>query len=137
VSHLVILGSEAVKALGDPDHPRHRQIVSHLQIVASRKRRAEAIQVAVPTAVRIEAGWDHASQSWAFPTRLRIADVPLDQAHGNTAAAIRSSAAVSVAEAHLGAVIQSTSATQVTVVTGDPESLRLFAADRSVTIVVI
>ncbi len=137
VSHLVILDKQAVQALGDPGHTKHRRVVSHVQIAASRKRRAEVVQVVVPTTVRVEAGWDRQSAAWAFASRLRIADVPLDQTHSNAAAAIRSETEVGAAEAHLGAVVHSTSAMHVTVVTGDPGSMRLVAADRQITIVVM
>jgi hypothetical protein len=137
VSQLVILDSEAVRVLGDPAHPKHRRVVSHVQIVARRKRCGGAVQLVVPMAVRTEACWDRRSAAWAFLNRLRIADVPLDQAHSNVAAAIRSETAVSVADAHLGAVIQSSSAARVTVVTADPDIVRLVAAGMSVTIVVL
>ena len=137
VSHLVILDKEAVRALGDPAHPKHRRVVSHLQVVARRKRRAEAVQVAVPTAVRVEAGWDRGSAAWGFLNRLRITDVPLDQSHSDIAAAIQSETAVSAGYAHLGAIIDSAAASQVTVVTFDPEVIRMIAANRPVTIVAI
>jgi hypothetical protein len=91
----------------------------------------------VPTTVRVEAGWDRTSVAWAFPNRLRIIDVQLDQTHGNAAAAFRRRSGVSAAEAHLGAVIRSTSATQVTVVTGDPEAIQLIVEGRVITIVAI
>lgn len=136
MSQLVILGTEAVRALGDPAHPKHRRVVSYLQIVASRKRRAVPVQVVVPTTVRVEVGWDRGSAAWAFLNRLRITDVSLDQTHGDAAAAIRRMSGVSAADAHLGATIRS-SATQVTVVTGNPEAIRLIAADRSTTIIAI
>ncbi len=71
MTHLVVLDCEAIQALRDPGHPRHRRVVSHAQVVASRKRRAVAIQMVVPTAVRVEAGWDRSSPAWAFPNRLR------------------------------------------------------------------
>ena len=61
MTHLVVLDCEAVQALRDPGHPKHRQVVSHTQVVATRKRRAVAIQLAVPTAVRVKAGWDRTS----------------------------------------------------------------------------
>jgi hypothetical protein len=137
VSQLVILDREAVRVLGDPAHPKHRRVVSHVQVVARRKRCGGAVQLVVPMAVRIEAGWDRTSAAWAFLNRLRIADVPLDQTHSNAAAAIRNETAVPVADAHLGAVIQSSLAAQVTVVTGDPEGVRLVTAGRSVTIVAL
>jgi hypothetical protein len=106
VSRLIVLDNEAVQALADPAHPKHRQVVSHAQVVASRKRRAMPISLAVPTAVRVEAGWDRNSPSWAFLNRLRIGDVPLDTAQANAAAAIRDCTRVSVADAHVGAVVQ-------------------------------
>lgn len=137
MSQLVVLDNEAVQALQDPAHPKHRQVVSHAQVVASRKRRAAAIQVVVPTAVRVEAGWDRTSPAWAFPNRLRIADVPLDKAHANVGAAIRNRTGVSVADAHLGAVIQSTPADQISVITSDPGDMHRVAGDTHITIVTV
>lgn len=137
MSRLVVLDNEAVQALADPTHPKHRQVLSHTQVVASRKRRAVAIALAVPTAVRVEAGWDRSSPAWAFPNRLRIADVLLDAAHANTAAAIRDRTRVSVADAHVGAVIQASPTEQITVVTSDPADMRLVAGDKDVSVVAI
>src|SRR5512142_1840273 len=134
MTHLVVLDCEAVQALRDPRHPKHRQVVSHTQVVASRKRRAAAIQLAVPTAVRVEAGWDRTSPAWAFPNRLRITDSPLDTASANTAAGIRDRTGVSVADSHLGTVIQSAPHSQITVVTSDPGDMRLVAGDKKITV---
>jgi hypothetical protein len=137
MSRLVVLDNEPVQALRDPAHRKHRQVVSQVQIVASRKRRAAAIYMVVPTAVRVEAGWERTSPAWALPNRLRITDIPLDSAHANAAAAIRNRTAVSVTDAHLGAVIRSAAAAQVTVVTSDPGDTRLVAGDRAITVVAI
>ncbi|HUK70626.1 MAG TPA: hypothetical protein VLW50_18020 [Streptosporangiaceae bacterium] len=138
MSWIVVLDNEAVQAVQNPAHLKHRQMVSLAQVVASRKRRAVSVEVAVPTAVRVEAGWDRTSPAWVFPNRLRITDVPLDTARASTAAAIRHRIGVSVADAHLGAVIQSTSAgQQITVVTSDPGDIRLVAGDRDMTVVAI
>jgi predicted nucleic acid-binding protein len=137
MTRLVVLDNEAVQALADPAHRKHRRVVSYAQVMASRKRRAAAIEVVVPTAVRVEAGWDRTSPAWAFPNRLRIGDLPLDTAHASTAAAIRSRTGVSVADAHLGAVIQSAPADQITVVTSDPADMRLVAGDKDITVAAI
>lgn len=137
MTRLVILDNEAVQALQDPAHSKHRQVVSQAQVVVSRKRHAAAIEMAVPTAVRVEAGWDRTSPAWIFPNRLRIADIPLDTAHASTAAAIRNQTGVSVADAHLGAVIQSAPVDQITVVTSDPGDMRLVAGDRKITVAAI
>jgi hypothetical protein len=134
---LVVLDNEAVQALQDPAHPKHRRAVSHAQVVASRKRHAVAIQVMVPTAVRVEAGWDRTSPAWVFPNRLRIADSPLDTASASMAAGIRNQTGVSVADSHIGAVIQSAHDDQITVVTSDPGDMRLVAGDKDITVAAI
>ena len=137
MTHLVVLDCEAVQSLRDPGHPRHRRVVSHTQVVASRKHRAVVIQLVVPTAVRVQAGWDRTSPAWAFPNRLRIADSPLDTASASTAAGIRDRAGVSVADSHVGAVIQSAPHDQITVVTSDPGDMRRVAGDKNITVAVI
>ena len=137
MTRLVVLDNEAVQALRDPAHPRHRHVVSHAQVVASRKRRGAAVEVVVPTAVRVEAGWDRTSPAWVFPNRLRIADIPLASAEASTAAAIRNRTGVSVADAHLGTVIQSAPAGHITVVTSDPGDMRLVAGDKNITVAAI
>jgi hypothetical protein len=91
----------------------------------------------VPTTVRIEAGWDRTSRVWTFLNRLRIADIPLDRVQASTAAAIRSETGVSVTDAHLGAVVRSAPAGEVTVVTSDPAGMRLTAGDRKITVAAI
>lgn len=137
MTHLVVLDNEAVQALRDPAHPKHRHVVSHAQVVASRKRRAVAIQVLVPTAVRVEAGWDRTSPAWVFPNRLRITDSPLDTGSANAAAGIRSRTGVSVADSHIGAAVRSAQDDQITVITSDPRDMRAVAADKPITIIAI
>jgi hypothetical protein len=137
MTRLVVLDNEAVQALRNPGHPQHRHVVSQAQVVASRKRRAVAIQMVVPTTVRVEAGWDRTSPAWAFPNHLRIADSPLDTASASTAAGIRARTGVSVADSHIGAVIQSAHHDQITVVTSDPGDIRLAAGDKIITLVAI
>ena len=134
MTHLVVLDCEAVQALRDPGHPKHRQVVSQAQVVASRKRRAIAIQVVVPTAVRVEAGWDRTSPAWVFPNRLRIADSSLDTTSANAAAGIRDRTGVSVADSHMGTVIQSAPDGKITIVTSDPGDMRPVAGDTNITV---
>ena len=112
MSHTVVLDNEAVQALSNPDHPKHDKVVSHFQVVADRKKKAVQIAIVVPTSVRVEAGWDRTAGAWAFANRLGIADAGLDTTHANLATAIRGriGAHISVVDAHVGAVIQSTTA---------------------------
>jgi predicted nucleic acid-binding protein len=137
MTDLVILDNEAIQALASPSHRKHRHALAYVQVIASRKQRAIDIQTVVPTTVRVEAGWDRASRAGAFLNRLRITDSPLDPAAANTAAAIRARSGVSVADAHIGAVIGSAQAARITVVTSDPADMRRIAGDKSVTIAAI
>jgi predicted nucleic acid-binding protein len=137
MTRLVVLDNEAVQALARPRHPKHRRVLGHMEAVERRKRRAASISLVVPAAVRVEAGWDRTSSQWAFLNRLRIMDVPLDAAHANTAAAIHEQAQVSVADAHIGATVQSAPGADIAVLTSDPRDIRIVAGDRPVTIVAI
>ena len=137
MSHVVLLDNEAVQALADTSHPKHRRVLSHVQVVAQRTRRAVPIRLVVPTSVRVEAGWDRTAARWAFPNRLRITDGELDTAHADTAAAIRHRTGVSVADAHLGAAMASAVPDRVTVITSDPDDMRVVAGDTKITVVTI
>ena len=137
MSRLVILDNEAVQALRTPSHPKHNQVLSHVQVVVSRKKRAIPVSLAVPTAVRAEAGWDRTSAAWAFPNHLRIADIPLDAVHANTAAVIRNDTGVSIADAHIGAAVEGSPNIDITVITSDPYDIRKVAGDCTITVVTI
>jgi hypothetical protein len=137
VTQVVLLDNEAVQALGHSGHPKHRRVVSHLQVVAQRKKRAVDISVSVPTAVRVEAGWDRTAPSWAFANQLRIRDEILDKAHADAAAAMQSKHRVSVADAHIGAVIGAVQPARITVLTSDPRDVAKVAGPWKVTIVAI
>jgi hypothetical protein len=132
----VVLDNEAVQALGDAAHRKHRQVVAHLAGIVQRRRRGAEVSAVVPTAVRVEAGWHRAEPAAAAINRFRVADHVLDTPAADVAAAIRSSiAAVSVADAHLGATVRGLPHDEVVVLTSDPDDVRRVAEDRPVRIV--
>jgi predicted nucleic acid-binding protein len=137
MTRLVVLDNEAVQALASPRHPKHQRVLGYVEVVERRKRNAAAISLLAPTAVRVEAGWDRSSPQWAFLNRLRIVDVLLDAVCANKAAVIREQAQVSVADAHIGATVQSAPDADITVVTSDPEDIRRVSGGRQVTVVAI
>lgn len=137
MSHLVLLDNEAVQALGDPAHPKHHRAISHTQVVTQRKRKTLAIRIAVATSIRVEAGWNRTAPVSAFLNRLGIADIALDARQANLAADLRRQTGVSVADAHLGAIMQSAAADRVTVLTSDPDDMRVVAGNAAVTIVTL
>jgi predicted nucleic acid-binding protein len=137
MTRLVVLDNEAVQALASPRHPKHKRALSYVEVVERRKRNAATISLLAPTSVRVESGWDRTSAQWAFLNRLRIIDACLDSASANAAAAIRERVQVSVADAHIGATVQTAPDADITVVTSDPEDIRKVVRDRLVTVVVI
>ena len=135
MSRLVLLDNEAVRALRDPAHRKHRRVVAEVEFAFKRVVRTLPVSVAVPAAVRVEAGWDRTAPAWAFINRFPVADIPLDTNHADTAAGIVKRTGVSVADAHLGAAIQASNADHVMVLTSDPDDMRRVAEGRQVNVV--
>lgn len=135
MSRLVLLDNEAVQALRDPAHRKHRRVLAEVEFAFKRVVRTLPVSVAVPAAVRVEAGWDRTAPAWAFISRFPIADIPLDTNHADIAAGIVKRTGVSVADAHLGAAIQAAEADHVMVLTSDPGDMRRVAEGRQVNVV--
>lgn len=89
--------------------------------------------------VCVEAGWDRTDPAWALPNQLGIADAGLDAAHADDATAIRARIGthISVVDAHVGAVIQSSTAERMTVITSDPDDMKAVAETTPVIVVTI
>ncbi|MGH3816087.1 MAG: hypothetical protein ACRDUV_27175 [Pseudonocardiaceae bacterium] len=135
----VVLDNEAVHAMLDPDHRKHRRVLAAVEAVTARSlRRAGSARLVVPTAVRVEAGWDRRAPGAAVINQLRADDAPLDRPVADHAAGVRRALGVSVADAHLAAVIAST-AGSVAVLTSDVADIRRIAGylDADVTVVAL
>lgn len=129
----VVLDNEAVQALLDPAHRKHRRALAVVEAVTARQtRRAGAVRLIVPTSVRVEAGWDRRAGGSVAVNRLRADDAVLDRPAADLAAAIRTSLRVSVADAHLGAVLTDL-AGAVAVLTSDIDDVRRICAHTGVT----
>src|SRR5207302_9228435 len=93
----VVLDNEAVQALLDVAHHQHRRVLAAVEATAARNlRRAGTVQLVVPTAVRVEAGWDRRAHQSAAINRLRAADSPLDGPAADRAAEVVTALGVSV-----------------------------------------
>jgi len=115
----VVLDNEPVQAILDTRHRKHRRALAIIEAVAARsQRRAGPARLLVPTTVRVEAGWNRRTPAAAVINRLRAEDIPLDTDLADRAAALRSTLGLSVADAHLGAVLASTAGPH-TIVTSD------------------
>src|SRR5262245_3907095 len=130
----LILDNEAVQALIDPAHRKHRWAVSTVLLAVRRNRRHTAsMRLIVPTAVRVESGWDRRERTAAKINRLRFEDVGLDSQTADRAAAVRSALGVSVADAHLAAVLADTKG-RLAVVTSDRKDIDRLAAHLGITV---
>jgi hypothetical protein len=76
----LVLDNEAVQALADVRHRKHRRALAFVEVANQRSaRRRGALAVRVPVAVRVEAGWDRSTPSAALLNRIsRARDVVLD-----------------------------------------------------------
>ena len=82
IRHLV-LDNQAVQVLCSPRMGDRRRAAAVVAIVAANGR------VAVPTAVRVEAGWRRRDPASADANRLVGADVPLDRVDADRAVQLR------------------------------------------------
>jgi hypothetical protein len=131
----VILDNEAVQALRDPMHAKHRTVVAHLEGVAQRRRRGASVITVVPTAVRVEAGWDRTQAASAAINRFRINDRSLDTSAGDMAAAINARTNKGVADSHVGATVRGVPDGDVVVLSSDPGDMTLVSNPRAITAV--
>ena len=132
----IILDNEAVQALANSEHSKHRRVVAHLQAAVDRRGRGQTVETVVPTAVRVEAGWDRTSPTAAAINRFRIRDVTLDADIANEAARIISARIVSsVADAHIGATARRAAADDVTILTSDPTDVALASGAANVRVI--
>jgi len=105
----IVLDNEAVQALLDVAHATHRRVVAIVTEVSRRNRRRPGrVAIIVPTAVRVEAGWDRTDPAAANANRIaRPRDVPLDRPAADRAVQLRAATGVSVVDACVGQAFES------------------------------
>ena len=120
----VVLDNEAVQGLLDPHHPKHRRVVALLTETNRRNlRRAGRVMVIVPTAVRVEAGWDRTDPAGTNANRLaRSRDHALNTAAADRATQLRARANVSVVDACVAQAAE-TAPRPVVIVTSDAQDM--------------
>lgn len=121
---VVVLDNEAVQALIDPEHTKHRRVLAHLESALVRRRRGDSTRVVVPCAVRVEAGWDRSAPTGAAIKRFRVTDMALDSRQADVAAAIVARDRVSVADAQVGAAVVVNDWSGAVILTSDPNDMR-------------
>jgi hypothetical protein len=125
----MVLDNEAVQALLDPTHHKHRAVLAHLEVRNQRQRRRRvSLQVLVPVAVRVEAGWNRTAATAADINRISAAiDVDLQRAGADRAAQLRKTADVSVVDATVGQAAEA-AAQPAVILTSDTDDMTRLAA---------
>lgn len=131
----IVLDNEAVQALADSTHVKHRTVVAHLAVAVARRRRGTVVDTVVPTTVRVEAGWDRSAPRAAAINRFRLRDHVLDAKAANVAASIQARCDLGPADAHIGAAVRSVSSGDVVVLTSDPSDIAVVSTPSTPQIV--
>ncbi|MGI8575939.1 MAG: hypothetical protein ACR2MA_11525 [Egibacteraceae bacterium] len=134
----MVLDNEAVQALLDPTHRKHRTVLAYLEVRNQRQRgRRVNHRVLVPVGVRIEAGWDRTAATAADINRISAAvDVDLRRAGADRAVQLRQTADVSVVDATVGQTAESAQHPAV-ILTSDIDDMTRLAATLEGTVRVI
>lgn len=132
----MVLDNEAVQALTDVRHRKHRRVIAAMDL-ATPTSGPTPPRLVVPTAVRVEAGWSRSrSRGAAVANRFRVEDDPLGPATADVAADIRVALRLSVADAHLAAVLKIGQG-PFAVLTSDVDDVRRIAAHLDVAVTVV
>lgn len=119
-SHVIVLDNEAVQALVDAAHDKHKGALALLEARTQRNTRAPgSVLAVVPTAVRVEAGVDRTDPAANALGRLRVLDVELTTARADRAARLRTAAGGSTEDATVAEAASSYPEALVTVATSD------------------
>jgi hypothetical protein len=124
----IILDNEAVQALLDATHRKHRAVLAYIEVRNERQRRRTRLDVLVSVAVRIEAGWDRTAPAAADINRISAAiDVDLHRLAADRCVQLRSTTNVSVVDATVGQAAESADHPAV-ILTSDVDDMTRLAA---------
>jgi hypothetical protein len=125
----IVLDNEAVQALADANHRKHRRALAFVEATNERSgRRRQPLSVVVPVTVRIEAGWDRRAPEAARLNRIsRARDVVLDGRAADGAAGLRRQTGVSVVDATVARVAEASTG-PVTILSSDASDMGRLAA---------
>jgi len=137
VFRTVLLDNEPVQALLDVEHRKHRRTLAIIESIAARSLTAgREVALVVPTAIRVEAGWNRHLPTSAIINRLRVHDFSLDSQAADNAAQVRSDLSVSIADAHLAAALNHLAGPHA-VVTSDVNDLQRIASHLGFPVVIV
>jgi hypothetical protein len=128
-SATLVFDNEAVQALADVNHHKHRRALAFIEAANQRAgRRRRQVSVVVPVTVRVEAGWDRRAPMYAAVNRIsRARDAVVDGPAADRASELRGQTCVSVVDA---TVVQAAEVSPgpAAILTSDSSDMRRLAA---------
>jgi hypothetical protein len=125
----LVLDNEAVQALADVNHHKHRRALAFIEAANQRTgRRRPRVSVVVPVAVRVEAGWDRRAPPSAAVNHIsRARDAVVDGPAADRASELRGQTGVSVVDATVAQAAE-VSPGPAAILTSDSSDMRRLAA---------
>lgn len=120
----MVLDNEAVQALANLRHLKHRVMLEKLAAVKYESARGASVRVVTPTAVRVEALVSRQSAGTASLGRFHVQDIALDAARADRCVALAHAASATAVDATVAEAAESEARTRrVSVCTSDVEDL--------------
>lgn len=93
----VVLDNEALQALADPRHSKHRVMLEKIAAVKYESGRGASVRVVTPTAVRVEALVSRRTAGTASLGRFNVQDIALDSTRTDRCVTLAAAAASATA----------------------------------------
>jgi predicted nucleic acid-binding protein len=132
---LLVLDNEAIQALSDHSHSKHRRMLAIIERFQSHLQRGSQATVTVPTTVRVEASINRQDPATSFVNRIVNNDHSLDSKTADQAANLRQQYPyLSVADAHIAAIAV-VDKRDIVIITSDTEDFEECLSGQNVNII--
>lgn len=128
---VAVLDNEALQAIADVAHAKHRAVMALVQAMSGRNNRSPgSARLLTTTAVRVEALIDRSAPAAARLGAMRVHDVPLDGARADGCVALSSAAGGSAVDATVAQAAADAAllGAKVSIYTSDLKDLQRLAA---------
>ncbi len=92
----LVLDNEALQALADPRHSKHRVMLEKIAAVKYESGRGASVRVVTPTAVRVEARVSRRTAGTASLGRFNVQDIALDSTRTDRCVTLAAASATAV-----------------------------------------
>ena len=109
----LVLDNEALKALADRHHAKHRVMLEKIAAAQYESRRGAGVRVVTPTAVRIEALVSRQAPENATLGRFNVQDITLDSTRADRCVALAAAATATAVDATVAEAAESEARTRL------------------------